>query len=97
MHGRIFSALVAKPIAFPDDLQFFIVPLRHDGTKIGPSYTMQHHDSWEWVQRRYPVNSEDEAHIKAGESIRVFTGTLSAEFPDGFEFPQGSTVEIFEP
>jgi hypothetical protein len=49
------------------------------------------------VQRRYPVNSEDEARIKAGEPIRVFRGDVSTGFPNGIELPEGSSFKILEP
>jgi hypothetical protein len=98
MRAKVYSTLVANPINFPDDLTFTLFPLRsHDDTQIGPSIGWKEHYSWAWVQRRYPVNSEGEARIKAGESIRVHTGWVTAEFPARFEFPEGSEVTILEP
>jgi hypothetical protein len=98
MRARIFGALVAKPINFPDDLEIRLFPVRrHDESQIGGSYPFEDHHSWDWVQRRYPVNSEGEARIKAGESIQVFRGDVTTGFPEGSEFPAGSDVTILEP
>jgi hypothetical protein len=44
----------------------------------------------------HPVNSEGEAHIKAGEAIQVFTGDVTTGFPAGVKFPEGSDVTIIE-
>jgi hypothetical protein len=98
MRASVYGALVAKPINFPDDLAFFLFPLRrHYETPTGGSYAFEDHHSWDWVQNRYAVNSEDEARIKAGESIQVFRGVVTTGFPDGTEFPDGSDVTILEP
>jgi hypothetical protein len=99
MHARIFGALVAKPISFPDDLEISVFPLRrHDESQIGRgSFIFEDHRSWDWVQRHYPVNSEDETHIKAGNSISVFRGDVTTGFPDGTQFPEESDVTILEP
>ena len=98
MRASVYGDLVVKPINFPDDLVFSIVPLRrHDESQIGGSFSFDDHHSWDWVQRRYPVNSEDEAHIKAGEPIRLFRGEVTTGFPDGIGFPEGSSFEILEP
>jgi hypothetical protein len=57
---------------------------------------MDEHHSWDWVRHQYPVTAEAEPRIKAGESVSVFVGHISGEFPDGIEFPEGSDVEILE-
>jgi hypothetical protein len=97
MRASVYCALVAKPVKFPDDLAFFLFPLqRRNESKIGGFYPLEDHQSWNWVQNRYAVNSEDEAHIKAGESIQVFRGMVTTGFPDGTKFPDGSDVTIVE-
>jgi hypothetical protein len=99
MRASVFGALVAKPIAFPDDLEIRLYPLRrHDESQIGPSYTYEEHRTWDEVLRHYPLNRQEaEPHIKAGEPIRIDTGPQVATFPKGMELPEGSEFEILEP
>jgi hypothetical protein len=97
--ARVYGALVAKPITFPDDLEIRLFPARsYDDSQIGKGcFVFEDHRSWDWVQEHYPVNSEDEARIKTGEQIQVFRGPVTTGFPDGIEFPVGSEVTILEP
>jgi hypothetical protein len=95
MRARIYAAIVAKPIKFPEDLEIRIFPLRRDDdTSLGVSYSMEEHHSWDWVRNQYQVNSEAEPRVKAGESIAVSTGFVTMNFPRGTEFPPGSDVML---
>jgi hypothetical protein len=98
MRASVYGALVAKPIAFPDDLEIHLFPVRkRDDSQIGGSFLFEDHQSWDWVRRNHPVNSEAEPHIKAGQPISVRIGWIVADFPKGTEFPEGSAFEILEP
>jgi hypothetical protein len=98
MRASVFAVLVAKPIAFPDDLEIHLFPVRsRDNSQVGGSFLFEDHRSWDWVLKNHPVNSEAEPRIKAGESVSVRAGWIVANFPKGIEFPEGSEFEILEP
>jgi hypothetical protein len=99
MRASVYGALVAKPITFPDDLEIHLYPVRsRDDSQIGEgSFVFEDHRSWDWVQAHYPLNSEAEPHIKAGERLSVRVGWIDANFPKGTEFPEGSEFKILEP
>jgi hypothetical protein len=98
MHARMFGALVARPMKFPGDLEIRLYPLhRHDESEIGGSYPYSDRQSWDWVQKKYAINSEGKERLKAGESIPLYRGMVTTNFPEGTVFPEGSAVEIVEP
>jgi hypothetical protein len=98
MRARIYGAIVARPISFPDEMEICIVPLsKNDGTTLGVSCIMDERQSWDWICNQYPLTQEEEERIKGGEAIEVFRGTVETGFPDGTKFPEGSDVEIVEP
>jgi hypothetical protein len=97
MRVRIYGAIVAKPIKFPDELEMRILPLHKDGgISLGVSYTMDEIRTWDWVRNRYPLTQEGEERIKGGEAIEVFRGSVVTGCPDGTEFPVGSDVTILD-
>jgi hypothetical protein len=98
MRASVYGALVAKPIAFPNDLEIRLFPVRsHDDSQIGKAcFVFEDHRSWDWLRECYPMNSEAEPHIKAGEPISVRIGWITTNFPKGTEFPEGSEFKILE-
>jgi hypothetical protein len=98
MHARVYGALVAKPIAFPNDLEIRLFPHRsRDDSRIGGFHAYEDHRSWDWVRDRYPMNSDKEARIRAGECIRLHLGWIEDDFPEGTKFTEESEFEILEP
>jgi hypothetical protein len=99
MRASVYGALVAKPIAFPDDLEIRLFPVRsHDDSQIGKGcFVFEDHRSWDWVQENYSVNSKLDAHIEAGEPVSIRVGWTTTNFPKGTEFPEGSEFKILEP
>lgn len=98
MKVRMYGAVVAKPIHFPDDLEMRIFPVRSsDGSQIGEgSWPSDEHQSWEWVKNRYAVTDGAEKHIKAGENVSIFVGSIRFSPPEGTVFPDGCEVEVLE-
>jgi hypothetical protein len=81
MRVRIYGAIVARPISFPEDLEIRVFPLRRDdGASFGGSYPMDEHHPWDWVRNQYPVTAEADPRIRADESVsvmRTMTATTS--------------------
>ena len=98
MRARIYGALVAKPLSFPDQIQMLVFPLRSaDQSHIGEgSWPSDDRETWEAIKRRYPVNNETERRIKSGENVSVFIGYITFKPPDGTVFPDGCEVEILK-
>jgi hypothetical protein len=97
MRARIYAAIVARPIRFPDELEICIVPLNKvDGTTLGVTCTMDTIRTWEWICSQYPLTQKGEERLRGGESVEVFRGSVATGFPDGTKFPDGSEVEILD-
>jgi hypothetical protein len=96
MKVRMYGAIVARPLHFPDDLEMRIFPVRSsDGTQIaGGSWPSEERQTWEWVKRRYSVTDDAEEHMKAGENVSVFVGPVVFYPPDGTVFPEGCEYEV---
>ena len=98
MKVRMYGAIVAKPLHFPDDLEMRIFPVRSsNGKQIAEgSWPSDEHQTWEWVKSRYSVRDEAEEHIRAGENVSVYVGPVIFYPPDGTVFPDGCEVEVLK-
>jgi hypothetical protein len=104
MNVNIFGALVAEPIKFPDELEIRVFPLRtSDESSISlPSgkllfLSAVEHQSWDWVQNAFNINSEGKAELEAGKGIQLRVGWINTSVPKGFEFPDGMEYKVLEP